>query len=273
KRLLIILGSILVVGILSACGQTEETVSLGQPAISVSQRQGSMLTATTEGDQAAVENQPEDPTAENIIPPNGTLPPAENPPDQAAITPSPSEAVQISPTTTSAGPEFTNTSIPVNSNPPTAESNTATPTEQSEDESPAVCDPGASSAFEAEVIVLINAERAKVGIDALSIQSQLTTAARNHSDDMTCSSFFSHESPTSGSPFDRIEAAGYSYSWAGENIAAGYGTPAALVEGWMSSEGHRANILNANFTQVGIGYAYWAESEYGAYWTAVFASP
>ena len=90
---------------------------------------------------------------------------------------------------------------------------------------------------------------------------------------MACNSFFSHTSPTTGTPFDRIAAAGYSYSAAGENIAAGYGAPAALVEGWMGSEGHRDNILSTSFTHIGLGYASRGESAYGVYWTAVFASP
>jgi uncharacterized protein YkwD len=119
---------------------------------------------------------------------------------------------------------------------------------------------------------LINAERAKEGLSPLSKQSQLTTAARNHSEDMACNDFFSHTSPTTGSPFDRLAAIGYSYSSAAENIAAGYGSPAAVVSGWMSSSGHRANILGS-YTQIGIGYAYWSGSSYGSYWTAVFGRP
>lgn len=123
------------------------------------------------------------------------------------------------------------------------------------------------------MVALINQERANVGLSALSVDSRLTSAARVHSNDMACNNFFSHTSPTTGSPFDRISAAGYSYSWAGENIAAGYGSPAAVVEGWMNSPGHKANILSENFTQTGVGYAYWAGSDYGVYWTQVFAKP
>ena len=168
--------------------------------------------------------------------------------------------------------------VPTTAQPPTVipsptETLIQTQEPDEEDQPPVVCDPGASSAFEAEVISLINAERGKEGLTNLSIHSQLTTAARIHSDDMACNAFFSHTSSTTGTPFDRIAAAGYSYSAAGENIAAGYGTPAALVEGWMESEGHRDNILSPSFTHIGLGYAFWGESAYGFYWTAVFASP
>jgi uncharacterized protein YkwD len=123
------------------------------------------------------------------------------------------------------------------------------------------------------VVSLINAERAAQGLPALTKQSQLTSAARIHSQDMACNNFFSHTSPTTGSPFDRIAAQGYSFSSAAENIAAGYGSASATVDAWMNSSGHRANILNSNYTQIGLGYAYWGSSTYGSYITAVFASP
>ena len=77
--------------------------------------------------------------------------------------------------------------------------------------------------------------------------------------------YFDHNSPTYGSPFDMLTAFGVNYRAAGENIAMGYGTPQAVVDGWMNSPGHRANILNANFTQIGVGYV--AD---GNYWTQLF---
>jgi uncharacterized protein YkwD len=123
------------------------------------------------------------------------------------------------------------------------------------------------------VINLINQERANVGAGPLSANSSLTTAARSHSQDMACNDFFSHTSPTTGSPFDRILAAGYSYSAAAENIAAGYGSPAGVVEAWMNSSGHRTNMLNPTYVHVGLGYAYWGSSTYGHYWTATFGAP
>lgn len=90
---------------------------------------------------------------------------------------------------------------------------------------------------------------------------------------MACNKYFSHTGLNGSSPGDRISAAGYSWSSYAENIAAGYGSPADVVAGWMDSPGHRANILSTNVTEIGIGYVYVASSPYGVYWTAVFASP
>ncbi len=77
--------------------------------------------------------------------------------------------------------------------------------------------------------------------------------------------YFSHQSPTYGSPFDMMKQFGITYRTAGENIAMGQSTPQAVVNAWMNSEGHRANILNASFTQIGMGYV--AD---GHYWTQQF---
>ena len=112
-----------------------------------------------------------------------------------------------------------------------------------------------------------------MGVAPLSSQSQLGNAARGHSQDMACNRFFSHTG-SDGSTFAvRITRAGYNYSAAAENIAAGYGDPASVVAGWMGSQGHKDNMLNPNYTEVGIGYIYVAGSPYGAYWTANFGRP
>ena len=174
-------------------------------------------------------------------------------------TPAPTNTHTPAPTNTSA-PLPTNTQPP----PPPPPANTAAP--QS-------CAPAINSSVEKQIIKLINAERKKKGLGVLTANGALRRAARGHSKDMACNNFFSHTSPTTGSPFDRMAAEGYSYSWAGENIAAGYGTAADVVEGWMQSQGHRDNILNANFTEIGVGHVYWADSEYGSYTTTVFGSP
>lgn len=135
------------------------------------------------------------------------------------------------------------------------------------------CMPAGNGSFESQVIALINQERSAAGLPALKANTKLTSAARGHSQDMACNGFFSHQSSTTGGPADRISAAGYSFSWAGENIAAGYGSAADTVAGWMDSPGHRANILSSNFTEIGLGYAYWAGSSFGSYITAVFGAP
>jgi uncharacterized protein YkwD len=86
--------------------------------------------------------------------------------------------------------------------------------------------------------------------------------------------FFAHENPMTGtSPFDRIGQEDYAYSAAGENIAAGYGSPEAVVEGWLQSDGHCANLMNGAYTEIGVGYAFAEGSAFGHYWTQVFAHP
>ena len=119
--------------------------------------------------------------------------------------------------------------------------------------------------YEQQVVTLVNAERAKYGLAALTLDETLCGCARVKSQDMHDQGYFSHTSPTYGSPFDMMRAFGVSYRTAGENIAMGYATPAAVVEAWMNSEGHRANILSANYTTLGVGYV--AD---GGYWTQWF---
>lgn len=89
--------------------------------------------------------------------------------------------------------------------------------------------------------------------------------AEAKSADMASNNYFSHTSPTYGSPFDRIKAAGINYRAAGENIAQGQRTPQQVVQAWMQSPGHRQNILNANYTHIGVGFV-----EDGYYWTQQF---
>ena len=120
-------------------------------------------------------------------------------------------------------------------------------------------------AYEQEVIRLVNAERAKYGLAALEEDWELSRVARYKSQDMHDERYFSHTSPTYGTPFEMIRAFGLSYRAAGENIAVGYATPAAVVAGWMASEGHRANILSSSYTKIGVGYV--AD---GNYWTQQF---
>ncbi len=120
-------------------------------------------------------------------------------------------------------------------------------------------------AYEQEVIRLVNAERAKYGLAPLTENWELSRVARWKSQDMKDRGYFSHTSPTYGTPFQMLRTFGLSYRSAGENIAMGYATPAAVVNGWMNSEGHRANILSASYTQIGVGYV-----ASGHYWTQLF---
>ena len=121
------------------------------------------------------------------------------------------------------------------------------------------------TAYENEVVRLVNIERANRGLSALEYDWQLSRVARYKSEDMQKNNYFSHTSPTYGSPFNMMKSFGITYKTAGENIAKGYKTPAAVVEGWMNSPGHRANILNSSFTHIGVGY-----TSVGSFWTQMF---
>ncbi|MFY2307252.1 hypothetical protein D0439_12010 [Lysinibacillus fusiformis] len=121
------------------------------------------------------------------------------------------------------------------------------------------------NAFEQEVVKLTNAERAKAGLSPLQTDDKLMAAAREKSQDMQSNNYFSHTSPTFGSPFDRMKALGIAYKSAGENIAQGQRSPQEVVQAWMDSPGHRANILNGKFTHIGVGYV-----KSGNYWTQQF---
>lgn len=121
--------------------------------------------------------------------------------------------------------------------------------------------------YEQEVIRLVNEIRAENGLKALTYDWELSRVARYKSQDMKDNKYFSHTSPVYGSPFQMIKNFGISFRSAGENIAKGYATPQAVVNGWMNSSGHRANILNAGYTHIGVGYV-----SGGNYWTQMFIS-
>jgi uncharacterized protein YkwD len=123
----------------------------------------------------------------------------------------------------------------------------------------------------AQVLVLVNQERANNGgLPPLVNNAAMAQVAYDHSWDMQNRSFFSHTNPGGADPFDRMAGAGISYSNAGENIAMGYATPADVMTGWMNSSGHRANILNVNYTEIGIGVR---EGSGGPWWTQLFRKP
>lgn len=119
--------------------------------------------------------------------------------------------------------------------------------------------------YEQEVVRLVNEIRVQNGLKELTHNWELSRVARYKSQDMRDNKYFSHTSPTYGSPFQMIKSFGITYRSAGENIAKGQRTPQAVVDAWMNSSGHRANILNSSFTQIGVGYV--AD---GNYWTQMF---
>lgn len=120
---------------------------------------------------------------------------------------------------------------------------------------------------EQKMINLVNQERQKYGLKPLEVDYQLVKLARMKSQDMVDKNYFSHQSPTYGSPFDMMKNAGVKYRWAGENIA-GAGSVERAHTALMNSEGHRANILNANFTHIGIGIV--KGGPYGMMFTQMF---
>ncbi|MFY0760993.1 MULTISPECIES: SafA/ExsA family spore coat assembly protein [Metabacillus] len=128
----------------------------------------------------------------------------------------------------------------------------------------------AYQSMESEVVTLVNQERAKYGLKPLTANWEVARVAKYKSEDMRDKNYFSHTSPTYGSPFDMMKSFGIQYSYAGENIAAGQTTAKSVVTAWMNSEGHRKNILSSNFKEIGVGYA--KGGSYGHYWTQMFIS-
>lgn len=126
-------------------------------------------------------------------------------------------------------------------------------------------------AIENKVVTLVNQERAKRGLRALTNNWQLERVARYKSTDMMNKHYFSHTSPTYGSPFNMMENFGIRFSAPGENIAKGQRTPEEVMSAWMNSPGHRANILGGNYTQIGVGFA--KDSSGVTYWTQMFIRP
>ena len=118
----------------------------------------------------------------------------------------------------------------------------------------------------AQVVRLVNVARADAGCRAVRVDARLATAARLHSEDMARQGYFSHTSLDGRTPWDRMRAQGYT-NGSGENIAAGYGTPAAVMTGWMNSSGHRASILNCSSAAIGVGIGIGEGGSYGTYWT------
>jgi uncharacterized YkwD family protein len=127
---------------------------------------------------------------------------------------------------------------------------------------------GTYADFQNQVLQLVNKERTSRGLNALTLDASLTKTATLKSEDMANLGYFDHNSPTYGSPFDMMKQFGISYQTAGENIAMGQTSPEQVMTGWMNSEGHRANILNASFTKLGVGIAQDSSGRY--YWTQQF---
>ena len=123
----------------------------------------------------------------------------------------------------------------------------------------------ATKNIEVRVQELVNNERSKQGLKPLQMDWELQRTARTKACDMASKGYFSHNSPTYGSPFDMMKQFGITFKTAGENIAQGQRTPEEVMQSWMNSSGHRANILKTDFTHIGVGYC-----EQGNHWVQMF---
>lgn len=157
----------------------------------------------------------------------------------------------------------------------------ATTPDDSERSAQAV-DPTQLAKFRADLLVAVNKARAVArtcgttsypAAPAVKENTKLDTSAQAHATDMVTKNFFSHTGSDGSTPFVRMTRAGYSYSYAGENIAAGNSTVDATMKQWLASAGHCANIMNKNFTEIGFGYNYNAASTYKHYWVQNFGKP
>lgn len=129
-----------------------------------------------------------------------------------------------------------------------------------------------SRTLEAQVLALTNAHRVVNGLLPLVRAPELDVAAIRHCNDMATKRFFGHIGSDGSNPIQRVAATGYRWILIGENIAAGYLTAQGVVDAWMASAGHRANILNPRFTEIGLGHLFVAGSPWGTYWTQVFSA-
>ncbi|WP_344156745.1 CAP domain-containing protein [Kribbella yunnanensis] len=204
----------------------------------VTSQEEPLTAASTPVDDASVTPTPIRPTS-----------PSATPRRTASVTPTPTPAKTVKPTPTrsSTAPSREGTRKPT-----TTPSHTATPRASKPTKSTTTI---ASGSPEAQVLTLTNAERKKNGCGALRTNSALAKAAEAHASDMVVNHYFAHNSQDGRTPFARMKAAGFQGGAMAENIAVGYTSPAAVVKGWMNSPGHRANILNCDYTMLGVGYS------------------
>ena len=159
---------------------------------------------------------------------------------------------------------------PTKATPATADKVTAAPAKAATP-APATTASSNLGSYEQQVVNLVNKERAAAGLSALKVNTKLANVAETKAADLRDENYFSHTSPKYGSPFDMMKQFGISYTAAGENIAKGQRTPEEVMNGWMNSQGHRENILNANFTEIGVGYV--TDSNGTGYWVQEFIRP
>jgi uncharacterized protein YkwD len=189
--------------------------------------------------------------AELLPSPEPTAEPTAEPDAEPTAEPSPAKPDPKPPRQQSPENEPEKTTTPATARPPTQ---------------PATTSSGILSESESRVLTIVNKRRAEAGCTALKPNAKLTRAARKHSRHMERTGEFGHSGIGDGDMQSRVEAQGYAWSRLGENIAWGYPSARAVMRGWMNSPGHKANILNCSFRQIGIGRV-------GTYWTQNFATP
>lgn len=148
---------------------------------------------------------------------------------------------------------------------PTTKPTVSGPAKPTASRPPSPSEPNAT--YRQQVLDLTNQQRSKVGCPALRMDSRLQQAAQGHSQDMADKDYFAHNDPDGTTPWDRAKSAGYPDPSA-ENIAMGYPTPAKVMDAWMNSPGHRANILSCDSHDLGVGYV--VDPNRGAIWTQLF---
>lgn len=215
-----------------------------------------------------------------LLPPNVAGRPVSG--ADAARSETPGSAVSRSPTTTATGPSVAATAPP--SGAATAgrtASPEATPTRKPTATGPAAATarptpnrtantaPSANATVAEQVLQLVNQARATNGCGAVTLNTRLTSAAQLHSQDQAAHRTMSHTGSDGSTFWERAERAGYQHAIS-ENVAYGYRTPQAVMDGWMNSPGHRANILNCRARAMGLGVA--ADSAGRRYWTQMFGS-
>lgn len=243
-------------------GPAEDDTAIADPSTAPASAEDDRQVVVVAGSEASSSTPPETSTTTTITTMRSTTantaPPTTAPPSTSSTTAAPTTA----PPTTAAP---TSTTQPA----PSSTATTAPPSTAAPTTSPPAGNPpgdGSDRDLERRVIDLTNQRRAENGCPPLAANDRLHAAALGHSVDMATQDYFSHTSRDGSSMSDRIDRQGYAWRRLAENIAAGYPSPEAVVEGWMNSSGHRANILNCDLTEIGVGH-------YQRYWTQNFGTP
>ncbi|MCY0943830.1 CAP domain-containing protein [Streptomyces antarcticus] len=262
RKMLIAVGALTVVGVPSAAMACLDTQDTGPIRATAAQRDTNPWqdnpfgspTPQPPSEAPAQDGAPADPGAEPAAPAEPAAQPVAEPPAAPAAEPAPAASRPAEP------------AQPVKPVKPVKPTKPAQPTKQATKPA-APKDTGAPSGAQAEVLALVNKERAAVGCPVLTLNAKLTKAAQDHSTDMAANSNMSHTGSDGSDPGRRITRAGYEWRTYGENVAYGYSTPEKVMEGWMNSPGHKRNILDCSYKEIGIGLA-----QPGHYWTQDFGA-